>query len=81
MLGQTCAQMGEPMVANKSEGPVTSLVFLGIVIYTVAGELRLPDDKLQQLRSLLQRWGSRWACCRRELESLIGILNHACKVA
>ena len=80
ILGQTCAQLGVPMAANKSEGPVTSLVFLGIVMDTVAGELRLPDDKLQRLRYLLQRWGSRRACCRRELESLIGILNHACKV-
>ena len=80
ILGQTCAQLGVPMAANKSEGSVTSLVFLGIVIDTVAGELRLPDDKLQQLRSLLQRWGSRRACRRRELESLIGILNHVCKV-
>ena len=47
ILGQTCAQLGVPMAANKSEGPVTSLVFLGIVIDTVAGELHLPDDKLQ----------------------------------
>ena len=80
ILGQTCAQLGMPMAANKSEGPVTSLVFLGIVIDTVAGELCLPDDMLQRLRYLLQRWGSRRACCRRELESLIGILNHVCKV-
>ena len=71
ILGQTCAQLGVPMAANKSEGPVTSLVFLGIVIDTVAGELHLPDDKLQRLRSLLQRLGSRRACRRRELESLI----------
>ena len=47
ILGQTCAQLGVPVAANKSEGPVTSLVFLGIVIDTVAGGLRLPDDKLQ----------------------------------
>ena len=80
ILGQTCAQLGVPMAANKNEGPVTSLVFLGIVIDTVAGELRLPDDKLQRLRSLLQTWVSRRACRRRELESLIGILKHACKV-
>ena len=80
ILGQTCTQLRVPMAANKSEGPVTSLVFLGIVIDTVAGELHLLDDKLQHLRPLLQRWGSKRACCCRELESLIGILNHACKV-
>ena len=47
ILGQTCAQLGVPKAANKSEGQVTSLVFLGIVITTVAGELCLPDNKLE----------------------------------
>ena len=47
---------------------------------TVAGELRLPRVKLQRLRLLLHQWGSQRACARRELESLVGLLNHACKV-
>ena len=49
-------------------------------IDTVAGELRLPPEKLQRVRDTLGRWGDRRACSRRELESLIGLLNHACKV-
>ena len=28
----------------------------------------------------LEEWGDRRACTRMELESLIGLLNHACKV-
>ena len=44
------------------------------------GQLRLPDDKLRHLRALLRDWGSRRSCTRKELESLIGLLNHACKV-
>ena len=42
--------------------------------------LRLPADKLQRLISALQEWGDRKVCIWRELESLIGLLNHACKV-
>ena len=45
-----------------------------------AGILRLPADKLQRLTSVLQEWVDRKVCTRRELESLIGLLNHACKV-
>ena len=45
-----------------------------------AGILRLPADKLQRLTSVLQEWGDRKVCTRRELESWIGLLNHACKV-
>ena len=28
----------------------------------------------------LQEWGDRKVCTRKELESLVGLLNHACKV-
>jgi len=80
ILEDTCAALGVPLAAHKSEGPVTSLVFLGIVVDTMAGELLLQEGTLERLKSLLQWWGSKRVCCHRELESLIGLLNHACKV-
>ena len=61
-------------------GPTTCLQFLGIEIDMVANQLRLPEEKLQRLVSLLQGWGDRRSCSRKELESLVGHLNHACKV-
>ena len=77
-----CSQLQIPMAAHKREGPATCLVILGIEIDSLAGELRLPVDKLTRLRTLLQQWGStrKSSCSRSELESLIGHLNHACKV-
>ncbi len=65
---------------RERDGPTTCLVFLGIVIDTQAGELRLPADKMQRLQSLLHSWGDKKSCRRKELESLIGLLNHACSV-
>ncbi len=62
ILEETCAKLGVPMAPGKSEGPLTSLVFLGILVDTVAGELRLPEGKLQRLKSLLRHWGARRAC-------------------
>ena len=79
-LLRAASVLGIPIVSQKTEGPATSLVFLGIEVDTVAGELLLPRDKLQRLKDLLHQWGSRRVCARRELESLIGLLNHACKV-
>ena len=67
-------------MAHKQEGPTTCLVFLGILFDTLKGELRLPAEKLQCLEALLRDWGDRKSCSRKELESLIGHLNHACKV-
>ena len=73
-------ELGVPIADHKTDGPATCLVFLGIEVDTVTGELRLPQDKLQRLQNLLQQWGDRKVCRRKELESLIGMLNHACKV-
>ncbi len=79
-MDAVCRQLGVPMAPHKREGPTTCLVFLGIEIDTVAGELRLPAEKLSRLTTLLNKWGARKSCQRRELESLIGVLSHACKV-
>ena len=79
-LDRTCAELGIPIAEHKREGPVTCLTFLGIEVDTVAMQLRLPLDKLRRLQGLLSDWGDKKTCERRELESLIGLLNHACKV-
>jgi len=75
-----CAQLVVPIASHKTDGPTTGATFLGILIDTDRGELRLPQDKPQRLRGLLDDWGKRKACTRKELESFIGLLNHACKV-
>ena len=79
-LESICTTLGVPLAAHKREGPTTCLTFLGIEMDSQAGILRLPADKLQRLTSVLQEWGDRKVCTRRELESLIRLLNHACKV-
>ena len=69
ILEHTCTMLGVPMVAEKKEGQTTTLVFLGILLDTVAGELWL-----------LEQWRTKKVCRLKELETLIGLLNHACKV-
>jgi hypothetical protein len=58
---------------SPSTGPTTCLTFLGIEVDTVSG-------KLKRLKTLLQEWGDKKARQRRDLESLIGVLNHVRKV-
>ena len=79
-LRQLCGELGVPIAEHKMDGPTTCLMFLGIEIDTVAGQLRLPGEKLQRLQALLRQWGDRKVCSRKNLESLVGMLNHACKV-
>ena len=54
---QHALQLCEELVApEKTEGPITAITFLGVEIDSVAGQLRLPKDKLTDLRSTLQAW-------------------------
>jgi len=46
MLIDICQHLGAPLAMEKLEGPTVCLIFLGIVIDTSAGELRLPQEKL-----------------------------------
>ena len=78
-LLQICGELHVPIAAPKTVGLANCLVLLGIEIDTIVGELRLSDDKLARLQSLLAAWGNKKYCTRRELESL-GLLNHACIV-
>ena len=46
----------------------------------MAMELRLPQKKVSELKSLVKEWLGRHSCCKKELQSLVGKLQHACKV-
>ena len=80
LILEVCEWLGVPLKSSKIEGPATTLTFLGIQIDTVAMEIRLPQDKLSHLMTMLTEWKTRKRCTKRELLSLIGKLNHAANV-
>jgi hypothetical protein len=82
-----CEELGFAIAPEKTEGPTTSLTFLGIEMDTVQGQLRLPQEKLTRLSSTIAQWmkgpyptAPRSSGKKRELLSLIGLLNHAASV-
>ena len=75
-----CEELGVRVSMGKLVGPATLIEFLGILLDTLRLELRLPTDKLLRLRRLIQEWRGKHSCTKRELLSLIGQLQHACKV-
>ena len=79
-LKRICSILGIPLAEEKQDGPSAIITLLGIIIDTLKGELRLPEDKLQRLIQTTAEWIKRKSCTRRELESLIGVLQHAAKV-
>ena len=69
-----------PVAPEKLEGSATSIIFLGIEMDMTQMVLQLPAEKLQELQDLIQSWLGRRLCQKRELQSLTGKLQHACKV-
>ena len=77
---QLCTNLGIPLASEKIEGPSTCLTFLGITLDTVRMKFRLPQDKLLRIKESLGRWLLKKTAAKREILSLVGLLQHATKV-
>ncbi|XP_041347370.1 uncharacterized protein LOC121367333 [Gigantopelta aegis] len=75
-----CSRLGVPIAVEKTEGPSTLLVFLGIEIDTQNMVLRLPERKLWDLTQLITAILQKKKITLKTLQSLIGSLNFACQV-
>ncbi|CAG2197904.1 unnamed protein product [Mytilus edulis] len=69
-----------PLSAHKTVGPSTSLEYLGIILDSMHMIAKLPDEKLVRIKDILYSYLNRRSCTKREILSLVGHLNHACKV-
>lgn len=63
-----------------TEGPTTCLTFAGIELDTEQMEARLPIEKQKKAIAKIQAMLLVKKTTLRELQSLIGLLNFACKV-
>ena len=70
-----------PVASEKIEGPATTLTYLGIEMDTVNMQLRLPQDKLDRVKAVVDQWLVRRKAGKKcDLQSLAGLLQHAAKV-
>ena len=72
--------LGVPVAAQKIDGLVTTVTFLGITVDTARSELRLPRQKLEYIGGLVRSWCGRRSGRYESFESLIGHLAHASTV-
>lgn len=72
--------LGVPLAAEKTEGPTTQLTYLGILLDTVAQTSSLPPDKLVALSKVIEELLPLRKVTLRQLQSLLGHLNFACRV-
>ncbi len=79
-IDQAATEIGIPLSPDKCVGPTTCLVFLGIELDSIQMTARLPADKRTELTQMLDEWATKRWCTLKELQSLVGKLNHACAV-
>jgi hypothetical protein len=79
MLG-VFESLGIPLSARKTVGPVTCLEYLGIELSTTDMVARLPADKLDRIRGIVAQFLVIKKCRKRQLLSLLGHLQFACRV-
>ena len=69
-----------PIAQGKTQGPAQVIEFMGIVLDTIKMQARLPPDKIARLHDIIEQFHGRRSCTLKELQSLIGTLNFACRV-
>ena len=79
-IQQLCIDLGIPLAQKKLEGPTHCLMFLGIEIDTRLSVARLPRDKLTRIKSELHHWLKKRRATKRQILSLVGLLQHVSKV-
>ena len=77
---QLCADLGVPIKHSKTVFPTTQMEAHGVLLDSVQMQARLPSDKIKQCQDLLTTFATKKRCTLKELQSLIGTLQFACKV-
>lgn len=67
-------EMGVPLAENKTVGPVTKIVFLGLEIDTILMLVRIPMDKLDKLKLGVKYIIDHKKMKLKELESIVGLM-------
>lgn len=75
-----CKMLGVPIADEKTISPTTCLTFLGIEIDTVEMTIRIPKDKLAELRQKISDSINCKKVTLKQMQSLLGSLNFACRV-
>ena len=80
MMHTYCQLLGVPLSREKCINLTLTLTYLGFEFCTVIMEIRLPREKLERIKQLVGSWSSRKMCTIKQLESLIGELQHVTAV-
>lgn len=78
-LGNVCKELGVPLAPDKSVGPTTKLVFLGLEIDSVKQLISVPPAKLSAIVEKVKAAAIAKFLTLKKLQSLIGSLSFICR--
>ena len=76
----TCEKAGFEVQPSKTVGPCKVIEFLGIVIDTIKSQLRISEERMNEIREDLEQWIDKSSCTKREILSIIGRLSFCARV-
>ena len=76
----TFGHLGVPLSEEKTQGPLTSIEFLGIQLDSLLMRASLPAEKLVRVRAVLASAAVSVSMTKRDLLSLLGHLNFAMRI-
>jgi hypothetical protein len=74
------AALGVPDAPDKTEGPTTRMVYLGICIDSTTLTVSLDAQRVETILLLVSNWSQRTSCSLRQLQTTLGILEWASQV-
>lgn len=75
-----CLQkLGVPIAEEKTEGPTTVLVFLGLELDSEEMVVRIPKEKVSEIVNKIKEVLAKEKVTLKIMQSLIGVLNFACR--
>ena len=72
-------ELGLPVASHKLSPPTRDIVWLGIRFDLDINTLAIPDAKLEEMRKIILRTENKATMTIRELQVLIGVINHISK--
>lgn len=76
---QCLNELSVPIASEKTEGPTTCIIFLGLEINSIEMTVRIPKEKLRELIDKILVVLKKEKTTLRSMQSLIGSLNFACR--
>ncbi|CAC5388495.1 unnamed protein product [Mytilus coruscus] len=74
-----CSDIGVPLAEEKTLGPSCIMTFLGLEIDTFEMVIRIPQDKLTEVKEKLELTIKKRKITLKDLQSLVGSLNFCAK--